>query len=42
MSRKGRTGAGVWVHPKSANSMAMSVPVPEKPLAGGGLAISVV
>ena len=24
MSRKGRTGGGGWVHPKAANSMAVS------------------
>jgi len=34
VSRKGGTGGGGWVHPRGANSMAVSGLAHEKPLAG--------
>ena len=34
MNRKGRTGGGGWVHPKGANSMAMSGLACRKALVG--------
>jgi len=36
VSRKGRTGGGGWVHPKGANSMAMSGLGCEGHLVGAG------
>jgi len=36
MSRKGRTGGGEWVHPKSANNVVISGLGCEKPLVGMG------
>ena len=36
VSRKGGTGGGGWVHPKGANSMAISGFACEKPLVGAG------
>ena len=41
MSRKGRTGGGEWVHPKGANSMAVSGLILRSDLVGTGRAISV-
>jgi len=41
VSRKGGTGGGGWVHPKSANSMAASGLVLRSNLVGTGRAISV-
>jgi len=41
MSRKGGTGGGGWVHPKGANSMAVSGLAYSKDLVGAGSAISV-
>jgi len=41
VSRKGRTGGGGWVHPKRANSMAVSGLVFRSDLVGTGRAISV-
>ena len=41
MSRKGRTGGGGWVHPKGANSMAVSGLVFKSYLVGTGRAISI-
>ena len=41
MSRKGGTGGGGLVHPKGANSMAMSGLICRKALVGTGRAISV-
>ena len=41
-SRKGGTGGGGWVHPKGANSMAVSGLCGGKVLVGTGKAISVV
>jgi len=41
MSRKGGTGGGGWVHPKGANSMAVSELACRKALVGTGRAISV-
>jgi len=41
MSRKGGTGGGGWVHPKGANSMAVSGLVFRSDLVGTGRAISV-
>jgi len=41
MSRKGGTGGGGWVHPKGANSMAMSELACRKALVGTGRVISV-
>ena len=35
-SRKGGTRGGGWVHPKGADSMAMSKLACEKPLVGAG------
>ena len=40
MSRKGRTGGG-WVHPKGANSMAVSGLICRKALIATGRAISI-
>ena len=42
VSSKGRTGGGGWVHPKGANSMAVSGLCGRKVLVGSGRAISVV
>ena len=42
VSRKGGTGGGGWVHPKGANSMAVSGLRGRKVLVGTGRAISVV
>ena len=41
LSRKGGTGGGGWVHPKGANSMAMSGLTCRMALVGTGRAISV-
>jgi len=41
VSRKGQTEGGGWVHPKGANSMAMSGLTCRKALVGTGRAISV-
>ena len=41
MSRKGGTGGGGWVHPKGANSMAVSGLVSRNNLVGTERAISV-
>ena len=41
VSRKGGTGGGEWVHPKGANSMAMSGLVFRSDLVGTGRAISI-
>ena len=41
-SRKGGTRGGGWVHPKGANSMALSVLHGRKVLVGNGKAISAV
>ena len=41
LSRKGGTGGGGWVHPKGANSMAMSGLICRMALVGTGRAISV-
>ena len=41
-SRKGGAGGGGWVHPKGANSMAMSGLRDRKVLVGTGRAISAV
>ena len=41
MSRRGGTGGGGWVHPKGANSMAVSGLTCRKALVGTGRAISV-
>ena len=41
VSRKGRTGGGGCVHPKGANSMAVSGLVLTSNLVGNGRAISV-
>ena len=41
MSRKGGTGGGGWVHPKGANSMAVSGLVLRSNLVGTGRAIAV-
>ena len=41
MSRKGETGGGGWVHPKGANSMAVSGLVFRSDLVGTGRAISI-
>ena len=41
VSRKGGTGGGWWVHPKGANSMAVSGLACRKALVGTGRAISV-
>ena len=42
MSRKGGTGGGGWVHPKGANSMAVSGLVFRSDLVGTGRAISII
>ena len=42
VSRKGETGGGEWVHPKGANSMAVSGLHSRKVLVGTGRVISVV
>ena len=42
MSRKGGTGGGGWVHPKGANSMAVSGLRGRKVLVSTGRAISIV
>ena len=41
VNRKGGTGGGGWVHPKGANSMAMSGLVFRRDLVGTGRAISI-
>jgi len=41
MSRRGRIGGGGWVHPKDANSVAVSGLVSRNDLVGTGRAISV-
>jgi len=41
MSRKGGTGIGGWVHPKGANSMAVSGLVFRSNLVGTGRAIPI-
>jgi len=41
VSRKGGRGGGGWVHPKGANSMAMSGLISRNNLVGTGRAISV-
>ena len=41
MSRKGGTGGGGWMHPKGANSMAVSGLVSRNDLVGTGRTISV-
>jgi len=41
MSRKGRTGGGGWVHPKGANSMAVSGLSSERHMVGTERDISV-
>ena len=41
VSRKGETGGGGWVHPKAANSMAVSGLVFRSDLVGTGRAISI-
>ena len=41
LTRKGGTGGGGWVHPKGANSMAMSGLICRMALVGTGRAISV-
>ena len=40
-SRKGRIGGGGWMHPKGANSMAVSGLVSRNDLVGTGRTISV-
>jgi len=41
VSRKGGTGGGGWVHPKGANSMAVSELIFRSDLVGTGRAISI-
>jgi len=41
VSRKGGTGGGEWVHPKGANSMAVSGLILRSDLVGTGRAISI-